>query len=129
MEYYNLMDIVTAFTSNNPKMCFESCQMETKKMIGEIARLIEHGIAYQVDVPGIGSFVCLDYESIKQRMPFHVFTIETLNPLPVLYPCLDGYTRTAKMDFALWVPCVDGNKSPWGRGQPTSNLECMLMVL
>lgn len=103
--------------------------------VGEITKLIEKGIAYQVDVPGIGSFVCLDYEAIRQRMPFHVLAIETLDPPPVWYPCLDGHTRTKSSelkqlrDFALWAPYVNGNMSPWGRGQPTVNLEYMLPVL
>ena len=98
-------------------------------MIGEVAKLIEKGIAYEVNIPDIGSFVCLDYEAIRQKMPFHLFAIETLNPLPVWYPCLDGYTRTGKMDFALWAPYVNGNHSPWGLGQPTANLQYMLPVL
>jgi cysteinyl-tRNA synthetase len=114
--------------------------------IGEITSLIEKGIAYQVDVPDVGSFVCLDFAAIRQRMPFHVCAIEGLKLPPVWYPCLDGHTRsflsensirifdkkqsvaTKRMDYALWAPYADGTLSPWGRGQPTVNLQYMLPV-
>lgn len=98
-------------------------------MIEAIVTLIKKGIAYQVDVPDIGSFVCLDNAAIKKQMPFHFFVIKTLTPFPVWYHCLDGHTKTERMDVALWAPYKIGNMSPWGRGQPTVNLDYILPFL
>lgn len=111
---------------------FEGLALPNNKMdalVDAVHGLIEREVAYVVDVPGVGTFVCLDYEEMKKRMPFHLFAIETMNPLPVWYPCLDKHTRTKHMDYALWAPYVEGGVSPWGKGIPTANLEHMLHVL
>ena len=81
--------------------------------IDRIAKMIRNGSAYTVDTE-CGTFVCV--ESAKVLM--HVKN-------PVHYPILKDL-RFGQDDFPVWAPYIDGNPSPWGRGQPTVNLGLIL---
>jgi cysteinyl-tRNA synthetase len=88
--------------------------------ISQIDRLVRSGVAYAVEVPPMGTFVCLDFAKLQQRDPHHAELVERLEPPPVEYDIVPARTRR---DYALWAPWCEGAASPWGRGLVTVNCE------
>lgn len=70
-----------------------------------IKKMIARGVAYEVNIPDIGNFICCS-EIKKKTIPNEVVT---------------GYLRDPS-DFVIWIPKIDGVQSPWGYGIPSANL-------
>lgn len=88
--------------------------------------LFRRGLAYIVEVAGLGTFVCLDFDSMCVLHPDVALALRTLSPKPVRYPIVPV---RSPYDYALWAPSCDGNLSQWGRGLKTVNCDYCLNVI
>lgn len=93
--------------------------------IREVATLIEVGLAYLVEIPDVGSFVCFDFLALNNPYRLLGSTYLRLKPGPVKYPIVYGYMRDER-DCVLWASNGMGLESPWGRGCLTVNARYIL---
>lgn len=93
--------------------------------IWDVATMIKVGLAYLVEVPDAGSFVCFDFWALNNPYRLLGSTYLRLNPAPVQYPIVAGYMRNER-DCVLWASNEMGVESPWGRGCLTVNTKYIL---
>lgn len=93
--------------------------------IREVATLIKVGLAYLVEVPDAGSFVCFDFLALNNPYRLLGSTYLKLVPRPVDYPIVRDYLRHER-DCVLWASNEMGVESPWGRGCLTVNTKYIL---
>lgn len=91
----------------------------------DVAVLIEVGLAYFVEVPDAGHFVCFDFLALNNPYRLLGSSYLGLNPSPVEYPIVNDYMRN-KRDCVLWASTEMGSESPWGRGCLTVNARYIL---